>query len=323
LEVVDEADNHIEDSAYILNIRMLSRPHGGERFSQGMYDTDTDVDIHNPIVNGISGFNVQSGNLPGAVEMEAEVVNAGDGSPLDPAVKSLLQRISIASGPPHTLVICPSGEVVDLKDDPCGCIPITSGFYCMSASLSVTDRWGNPVPDGTVINMGVMDSVISSGTGNITQDSNVLVHAEGDADFETDSVERSGKQRHIEPGDRVLIKEAASENKSRFVQDPVSDGPHRIYVNRAYEADETVEYVVGASLLGGSIHGCNPDGTATKGTVITKEGLGRLCFVYPSGAATDYQGDESVRVMSIFTTSDAGGFSLIEIEEGLDYRLPE
>lgn len=68
--------------------------------------------------------------------------------------------------------------VVDLNTGGDAGIPLTPGFYSRRAGLIVTDRYGNAVPDGTVLNLGVLDSVLSAGTtGSTTASSAVLTDA--------------------------------------------------------------------------------------------------------------------------------------------------
>lgn len=318
IRVVDESGDTIEDSGYTLKASFLARPNGvGEQLSEAKLDTDNkDPDkIEMSLENGAAWLNVKSGNIPGALEVLLELLE--NGQPLDPPVKTVIPQISIASGPPHILSLsAPQWDaVVDLNTGSDEGIPQTPGFYSRTAGLSVLDRWGNAVPDGTVINIGVMDTVLSAGnTGSIGENSDVFTDT--GASFYQDSVTRNNTRRFIEPGDRVLLKNAKAQNKSRSVaRHPESGSPGELDVNRVYKDDESgLEYVVGASMLGASIYGISQEGEATKGTVTTHNGLGKIRLVYPANANTILVGhvsddprhppSGSARVITVFSTSD-------------------
>ncbi len=317
VQLVDEAGGRIEDSSdYTLRARFLARPQGWEELSEVGRDGNRDHDsIEMDVAGGEVWFNVKSGELPGVIEVLLEVLQ--NGQAMDPPVTAVLPQISIAGGKPHTLILSAPrrGAVVNLNDGPDQGIDQKGGFYSRKASLSVLDRWGNAVPDGTVINAGVLDTVIASGTGSIIANSDILTDTAGGVDFSEASVIRNDTRRNIQPGDRVLIRNAKSQNKTRYVHDPDLGAASRLYVTKPYKDSESdLGYIVGASLTGAAIYGINEDGEATRGTVTTRNGMGEIRFVYPANSRTIHLGavsDDprieplgSARVISVFSTSD-------------------
>jgi hypothetical protein len=316
VRIADETGSTVINPDLSLLVELLAKPDGGE-FLSGE-DPDGNLvshidEIEIGAANGEATFNLRSGTLPGVVEIRIEVLESG--ASLTPPIVTVSPQISIASGPPHAMALsAPTlNAVVDLNTGGDAGIPQTPGFYSRRAGLLVTDRWGNPVPDGTTINLGVIDSVIAdSGTGSIADGGSVLTDAS--ANFANASITRSGLVREIEEGDRVVLFDVPASDKSRFVTTPI--GTTTLPVTRPYENTLTnIEYAVGASLLGASIYGTDGS-TATKGTVRTQNGLAQLRLVYPanknrilvgcypSGVDTRHLPQNSARVITVFTSSD-------------------
>jgi len=316
VRVVDETNTTVVNPDISLLITLLAKPNGGEFISGeapggGLVADAYEIEID--AATGVATFNLRSGVLPGVVEIRIEVLDSG--SPLAIPVVTISPQISIASGPPHTMALsAPTlNAIVDLNTGGDAGIPLTPGFYSRRAGLIVTDRYGNAVANGTVINLGVLDSVISAGTtGSTTAASAVLTDA--GATFSTDSVTRGGLVREIEPNDRVVLFDRPAADKSRFVTTPI--GVTTLPVTKNYTTTAAgIRYAVGASLIGGAIYGT--DGTtATLGTVQTSYGLAQLRLVYPANRHTIHVGDyapgvdtrysplNSARVISVFTSSD-------------------
>jgi len=323
VRVVDETNSTIANASddYTLLVSLLAKPDGGEFLSGedpggGVVQNSDEIEIGLP--SGTASFNLKSGILPGVVEIRLEVLDTTLLSPykLSPPVVTVSPQISIASGPPHSMALsAPSlNAVANLNDGGEAGIPQTPGFYSRKAGLIVTDKYGNAVPDGTTINLGVLDTVISSGnTGSkIAGDSQLT---DGSANFANDSVTRGGLVREIEPNDRVVLFDVVAADKSRFVTTPI--GVTTLPVIKSYtNTASNIEYAVGASELGATIYGT--DGTdATKGTVQTENGLGQLRLVYPANKNrilvgcygdptidTRHQPAGSARVITVFTSSD-------------------
>lgn len=317
LHVVDEVGNSIDGSDYALEISFLARTDGWEKLTEGGAGSDnSDYEaITIGINDGYALFHVQSGSEPGVLNLLARVLDE-TGQPLDPAVRALIPGISVASGPPHILSLsAPKIDgVVNLTTGPDGDLDQTPGFYSKRAGISVLDRWGNAVPDGTVINVGVMDTILASGTGDLTEEvdsefNGILRDINGPITLTPSSI--NDTDRIAEAPDRVVVNNAEAHNKSRFVAGIEGD---EIAVTRPYvEAENGLEYWVGASLRGSAIYGMNPDGSVTKGTVITRNGLGQLRFVYPANPNTIHLGvveddprypGPATKIASIFTCTD-------------------
>lgn len=323
VRVVDETGSTISNASedYALLVELLAKPDGGESLSGEDPDGDLTSDSEEIIIGlpgGETAFNLKSGILPGVVEIRLEVLDQTVSPPasLSPPVVTVSPQISIASGPPHSMALsAPSLDaVVNLNEGGEAGIPQTPGFYSRKAGLIVTDKYGNAVPDGTTINLGVIDSVISSGdTGSITNGDAQLTDIK--ANFGDDSITRGGLVREIEPNDRLVLFDVVAADKSRFVTTPI--GVTTLPVTKSYtNTANNIEYAVGASELGATIYGTDGS-TATKGTVQTENGLGQLRLVYPANKNrilvgwhgdptidTRHQPAGSARVITVFTSSD-------------------
>lgn len=296
---IDEVDGDPIDEdnwnagANTARVSFVSRPNGGE-FLSGVDASGTVVDttstgsIDVVTTNGSAQVNLQAGTLPGVVEIQVEALDQS-GNPYGNPVRAVLSQVSIASGPAHTLVFAfpVTGGIQNLGDDSSD--PYIPGFYRRKGGITVTDRYGNSVPDGTVINLGVIDTVIAKGTaGSTTANDDVLSGAvtlsDGSATaFNTATVVRSGTNRFIEENDRILVFDAQAEDKSRFVSSVAAGSvtAQSDYLN----TQAALDYTVGASLLGASIAGVDPDsanGALTVGRAITKDGLAQIRFTYPA-----------------------------------------
>ncbi len=340
--IVDETGTTVVDPNLSLLVTLLAKPDGGEVISgeaptpPGGLVTDTD-EIEIDASSGSGTFNLRSGILPGVVEIRLQVYENGSAytTSLGTAVVIVTPQISIASGPPHTMVLsAPTVDaIVNLNDGPDSGIPLTPGFYSRRAGLIVTDRYGNAVPDGTTINLGFLDSVISAGEQGETL-GDFRMRDNSGIDFTADTIIRDGLIREIEPNDRVVLFDVPAEDVSRFV-DAGGIFANRVLATKAYNnTASNLEYAVGASLLGGSIYGTD-GATATKGTVQTDNGLAQLRLVYPAQrerilcgcygtgvtnpTAADYQfgttdkrflrgsgaaAENTGRTISVFTSSD-------------------
>ncbi|MDY0162729.1 Ig-like domain-containing protein [Desulfobotulus sp.] len=325
VQLVDETGIRVPDVAYNnLRIAFLARPSGGEMISgenaSGTLASSTDA-ISIITKDGYANFNLRAGTLPGIVEIQVEAVDAV-GASLNPRVVTVLRQISIASGPAHTIALSTVSRdaIVNLNDGPDNGLESTPGFYSRKLGLIVTDRYGNAVPDGTIVNLGVLDSVIASGVqGRTRQSANLreFSHTDGGVNLATASVLRNGINRMVEANDRLVIFNARAEDKSRFVAGNISSGSldvQRLYANGA----TGLRYAMGASLLGGMVYGIDKEGAApvaTKGTVKTKHGLAELRLVYPANtntihlganpaADTRHQPVGSARLIFVATSSD-------------------
>ena len=169
-----------------------------------------------------------------------------------------------------------------------------AAIYSLKGTAIVTDQNGNAVPNDTVVQLDVFDTLIARGiiaggdsiAGSIITDSNPL---QGDRvtavlDLSTVSVDRSFSLRTIMPGDLVILQNAASIDKIRYV---VSTTANSITVNAPYVNSypsaiyPAAEYLVGQALVGTSILGIDETGKKTGGVAFTKDGLANFRLEHP------------------------------------------
>ena len=285
-------DETLWGSNNTLRVSFVSKPNGGERISgvnnTGSVSSTTTIDLLTS--NGSAQFNVQSGSLPGVVELRIEALDT-DGLTLT-GVAAIVPQISIASGPAHTIFLTGpiTNAINDLNDTSIPDAQRAPGFYRRIAAASVTDQFGNAVANGTTINFGMLDTVIAQNADGVIAGTTNFSSADpqdGDGtsvDFNTTAqVIRNSALRGIEENDRVLIVNAQSEDKSRFVS-TVLDA-NNIDVQTTYAGTSTIlNYRIGASMLGGFVSGFNSDGLLTKGTGTTVDGVAQFRITYPTAA---------------------------------------
>ena len=292
VQIVDSAGDPIDEGSYnddsLNNAEacVLSSPRGGEYLSGvNAVGAVVQTSAQTPCIalrstNGTLTFNVQAGTLPGLIEAQIKVIVDKNGNVLLVPVTTLLPQLSIASGPPNTIAL--TSPVVDAIEN------IGGGVYSRIGTAIVTDRWGNAVPDGTVINLGLVDSVLASGTGAFTNDGTTLT--DPSADFLSARVVRNEIERFIKPNDRMLITNANPHNKSRFVgsfwdsQNVSVNAPFTPPFNEG--RTDGKRYIIGASLLGGNIAGEAASGNETTGIGFTQGGLALFRVTYPANANT-------------------------------------
>ncbi|MEJ2699218.1 MAG: hypothetical protein P8Z70_06125, partial [Desulfuromonadales bacterium] len=270
----------------------LTQPNGGEYLTGknaagNIVSTLSTGTIDVVTTGGSASINLQSGIRPGPVEIRVEALGA-DGNPLNPPVVASLPQVNIASGPPHTIELSHpiTHSVIDLNT----ANPSVPGFYRRVGSASVTDRYGNDVPDGTVINLGLVDSVINMGsTGASTAGDPVLTDPGGA--FLNDFITRNNAPRYIQDNDRVLIFNAQAEDKSRFVTNASSRTQTTLVTSSNLQNNaSSLDYVVGASLLGAYISGDDGSGNLIKGTAVVQNGTAKFWVTYPANSDTILNG---------------------------------
>ena len=204
---------------------------------------------------------------------------------------------------PHTIVISsPYTNAIENKG---------GGIYKFIATATVTDCEGNAVPDGTRVDLNVIDTIIAEGTINAADndsisgttliDINPLKGNSTDATaFDTASVTRNDKQRFIKPGDHVLLFNADEADKIRTVVSV--NGATSITVDRPYQNNypnavydesalfKTTGYVIGASLNGAKVRGVDANGNEVENYSVTKEGKATFYMEYPADAQTILNG---------------------------------
>ena len=184
----------------------------------------------------------------------------------------------------------------------------TSGFptgvYSFSGSVVVTDKNGNSVPDGTLVQLDVIDSVLAQGTiaagdsitGTTFTDSNPTITDDlgiGAADFTTAHVNEKGASYFIDSESLVILTSAADrQDQVRLVSAKtantitVSSAYNSTYPNTTYPSGLT-NYIVGRTTLGMKVVGYDPEtGETTDSFTRTKAGIGSFRIEYPANANT-------------------------------------
>lgn len=292
IQVLDAAGEAIDETQYgdtsLNNIRIefLSAPNGGE-FLSGTNAAGSIVTavagsaIEIRTVDGSATLNLQSGRLPGVLEIRVTALLDKDGNLLtsNEQIVAALPQIVIASGPPHSIIL--TAPNVDSVEN------VGNGVYRRVGSALVTDQWGNAVPDGTAISLGLVDSVIAMGNdGSIASGSATLTGSGYTTEFQfNDTITRNNISRGVEANDRVLILNASEANKSRFVTSLASSTTVDVQSN--YTANEaSLNYVVGSSLNGASIAGEDENSNLTQGLGLTKDGIATIKVTYPANKNT-------------------------------------
>ncbi len=153
------------------------------------------------------------------------------------------------------------------------------GFMHQRVGVSVTANGGQPAPDGTLVRLRIIDSIIAYGNdGSIIAGSNQLV-----SETPLDGAFNSVITRQFEPlyadGAQVLILTGDFADRGRVVS--AVTGPNSMDVNRSYSnSAEALRYWVGKSHYGITVLGADesalPDGVAT-----TEGGKASVIVRYP------------------------------------------
>ncbi len=295
----DDAGSLVANPGYDnLRVSLLTKPNGGE-FLSGVNNAGTTVTSTSSIdivtASGQAVFNIQAGTLPGIVEVRIDVLDSGGSTT---TVSAIVPQIVIASGPAHAITFTyPITDAV-INDG--------NGVYSRKGSVIVADRYGNPVVDGTVVNLGMIDTVIASGSdGDTATNSGALTSVA--TDLSTASVTRNGIARFIEANDRVLLLDSVAGDKSRFASAAATDA-NTLPVQTAYTGGETnLNFIVGSteSDLGSTISGV--DGSnLTAGRVTTENGVGEIRITYPANVSTILTGCSLAAPDTRTTPADSG-----------------
>ena len=284
--VVDEGGSLIADpAADNLRIALLTRPHGGEYISGENFagNTVTSLTTLNSYIDlatssGQAVFNLQSGIYPGVVEIMVMTL----GYATNPS--AIVPQIVISSGPAHTINL--TSPVSDSVEN------LGGGVYKRIGTAIVSDQHGNAVPDGTVVNYGILDTVLANDDDGNTAAGQPLMQDDGTgsggvASLDTDFVIRNGTPRFIQSGDRLLITNARAEDKSRHIS--TVDGFDLVSVQKGYvNKTKDLNYVIGYDGIGGQIFGVDDADTKveTKGWGTTLEGQTTFYVKYPANAQT-------------------------------------
>jgi hypothetical protein len=322
--------------AGVNNVRVsfTTQPNGGELLlgtqasGQLVQNTKT-LDV--ATTNGVATLTLSSGQLPGVIELKAEALD-NTGASYNPVIQTTASALSIASGPAHSIVF--SYPVAASIQN------MNNGTYRREGGLLVTDRYGNPVADGTVINLGVIDSVLLSnrapqinygftssvadGNASTIANSPLLTDA-SNALFQSAVITRNNTSRFIEAQDRVLIFNAQAEDKSRFIA-ALPNQASSLRVNKNYLNTQTnLEYLIGASLLGMQVAGVDPAKTnLVSGQAVTQDGAASFYLTYPANQETILTSCVSSSLDSrhsprgsaqVFVVAEASGSSATTIDD--------
>ncbi|WP_268762364.1 beta strand repeat-containing protein [Fontimonas thermophila] len=321
--VLDSSGNPIDESRYgnsaLNNLRaqLVSRPDGGESLtgtdaSSTVVSNDASGIVDVRTRNGTAILTLRAGTLPGVVQVRFSVLEftgTDFNVPADVAAVAALPQVSIAGGPPHTISF--TQPITDAIED------LNNGNYRLKGKVDVTDRYGNSVPDGTVVNLSLIDSVIVHDiTGATTANGSTLARSgnslirrrctseptpggeasgcgargalTGASDF-TSPITRNDVPRFIQAGDIVAIRNAQSADKRRFVSSV--GGATQLTVQTPYlNTLNNGEFWVGASAMGAQIAGLASNGDLTPGTGVTKDGIAEFRVTYPANPRTILSG---------------------------------
>jgi hypothetical protein len=184
----------------------------------------------------------------------------------------IASQINISSGPPHTIALSkPSAHSIT---------NMQNGLYCRTGVAVVTDQYGNAVPDGTIINLSLIDSVITEASDGVINAEQTVLTSAG-ADFDDVSITRDEEARKIRTNDRVLLEGVAVADKSRFIASAPSSNNTLTLQAKYLNSDTAKHYIVGSSLLGGFIGGGDDCTKLTAGLATTTGGIAPFKVTYP------------------------------------------
>ena len=291
LKVLDDVGLGINELTYNnrtlnnLRVRFATRPNGGEYLAgrdaaNNIVDTRATGYIDIRTQNGEASLSLQAGKVPGNVEIRAEVLVDRDGNPLTTTVVANSPRVVISSGPPHTIVL--TTPITNSIED------LGAGVYRRIGSALVTDRWGNTVDDGTSIYLGLYDSIIANGNATSLTGSTVTSAA---GNFLLRTITRNDALRGVQPNDHIIFTNLVeAQDKHRTISAitnattlTVSDNFTKSY---PLTGQTLPQYIVGASLSGGSISGTDPanGNRLTTGASYTKDGIAKIFVTYPANS---------------------------------------
>ncbi|MCI0505811.1 MAG: hypothetical protein L0Z73_06830 [Gammaproteobacteria bacterium] len=180
------------------------------------------------------------------------------------------------------------------------------GIYRRAGTAIVTDADGHAVADGTIVQLGIIDSVIAQGKidagdsiqGNAITDSGVLDGGSIASLFTGANVIRNAAVRYIQPGDHIFLTFAEEQDKDRIVNlNGVLDNQISVTQNYSRDYPDTVDYqpgavgyLIGASLLGAEISGQDLNGNLVSGYAMTKQGIATFYVTYPANVNTILSG---------------------------------
>lgn len=206
-----------------------------------------------------------------------------------------------------------------------------NGDYRLRGKVDVIDRDGRAVPDGTSIELILLDTVIlqdstgaveataldvlrRSGSSLITvrcdpQVSNEASNCQQATSSFSSTVIRSHSVRAIQPGDFVIMRNADAVDRFRRVLSV--DGPEALRLDRPLSrAYSGLAIWVGTAASGFSAAGFDPaTSTLTQGRVATVQGEGEIRVTYPANV-------QSLRY-GCFGYGDSGAASTVDLRDSV------
>jgi hypothetical protein len=278
IQVLDDAGDPIKENNLYnsdfnnLRVTLVTSINNGEyvagtNAAGGIVNTSTGA-ILIRTTDGSTTLNFQSGQTSGIIEVKVEALNAA-GATLATALAS---QITIASGPAHTVnITSPNNDAIT---------NLGGGQYCRKGTAIVTDQFGNFVPDGTAIYLGLIDSVVAEAhDGQTIQGSSTLNSAS--VDFSAISITRDGISRGIEENDRIIIENVPASDRNHIV-DNIVDANNISSLNSYSTSSTGKQFIIGASLLGGTIGGGSSCSNLTPGMATTTQGSAMFWVKYPA-----------------------------------------
>ncbi|MDE0853375.1 MAG: Ig-like domain-containing protein [Nevskia sp.] len=336
--VVDSSGTPINEAGYtnnpINNLRLffIAHPNGGETLTakdvNGTIQTSTtSIDVRT--TNGIAVVSLQSGTISGVVEVEAEVLKFSGtslGNAGDIATTAAVPQLSIAAGPASSIVF--SYPITNSITN------LGNGNYRRKGKVDVSDRYGNPVADGSVVNLAIMDSVIAqdntgvtaAGSPTLTRSGSSLITRRctteppqgGEAsncslptaivanDF-TSTITRNGTARGIQNGDLILIQNAVTADKRNTVSS-VGSATQLTAISNYLASLSSGQFWVGTAALGASIGSLqtagNETGAIVPGTATTVSGIAEFRITYPANVGSIFTGCYGYASSGAYSTID-------------------
>jgi hypothetical protein len=330
ITVLDASGNVIRESGYPtprgnnLRVKFITSPNGGETIAGNNIGGTLQTAGYGGFIDvatqgGVAVVNLRAGTLPGIVELSVSALSfAGTslGNAADISTTAVAPPVSIASGSATTIVF--SAPITGAIEN------LGNGNYRRKGKVDVTDRYGNSVPDGTVVNFTLLDTaIVHDNTGTATANAQTLDRSGtslitrtcsaqptagseasgcttkgnlavvpatapvgGAADFNnTQRVFRNGVLRPLGANDRILIRNAVDADKIQTIS-AVNSATEVTVFNQFAHSLASGEFWAGASLSGAQIFGADPSGNLTVGTGVTTNGVAELRVTYPATVDT-------------------------------------
>lgn len=213
-----------------------------------------------------------------------------DGRPLDTSTDTSANCADTRTANTLAIAIGGDGSIEQLDGD-------SAAVYSRFGSAFVTDQNGDPVPDGTYVQLDVFDTLFARGiiaagdtiSGSLLTDNALIFQGNGTTPttLTTAVVDRGNDPSlTIKAGDLVLLRNAAKSDRIRYVVSTTAnsitvDAPYvNTYPSALYP---NADYLVGRALVGTKIHGFDNDsGDKTLGLGQTLNGLANFRFEYPN-----------------------------------------